>query len=171
VSAPTPTRDHLFVSFAPADWALAEWLTLRLTREGYRAWCSRFPVLDGERYPSQSDETITMRTCYVLALVSRASLSNPKTMKDMTLAVELGRRRREELLIPLVIDAIDATELDVATGGSAPIPFRERWETGCSALLTKLESVGAPRPLADGDRVASEARQFLASRRSWHTVL
>jgi hypothetical protein len=166
-----PTRDHLFVSFAPEDWALAEWLTLRLTREGYRIWCSRFSVLGGARYPSHTEEAI-MHARHVLALLSRVSLANANTIKHVTLAVELGRARREPLLIPLVIDAPDVTEeFDAVTGGAETISFNERWETGCRALLAKLEGAGAPRLLADGEREAGEARQVLASRRSWHTVL
>jgi TIR domain len=165
-----PTSANLFVSFAPEDWALAEWLTLRLTREGYRIWCSRFSVLGGARYPSHAEDAI-MHARHVLAFLSRASLANATTMKHVTLAVELGRARREPFLIPLVVDAPDVTELDAVTGGAETISFNERWETGCRALLAKLEGAGAPRLLADGERVAGEARQLLASRRSWHTVL
>jgi len=32
-------RDHLFISYATEDGALAEWLTLKLTAAGYRVWC------------------------------------------------------------------------------------------------------------------------------------
>jgi hypothetical protein len=42
------SRDHLFVSYAWEDGALAEWLTLKLTAEGYRVWCDRFKILGGE---------------------------------------------------------------------------------------------------------------------------
>lgn len=166
-----PTRDHLFVSFSPEDWALAEWLTLRLTQEGYRVWCGRFPVLDGERYPGNVEDAITLRAFRVLALLSRAALSNPNTTKEWTLALDLGCTRGHELLIPLLVDAMDATEFDRVATDPAPISFHERWETGLGRLLTKLRSVDAPRPLVDGERVAMEARHFMASRRSWHTVL
>src|SRR5438093_12082818 len=44
-------RDHLFISYATEDWPLAEWLTRRLTAEGYRVWCDRFKLLGGESYP------------------------------------------------------------------------------------------------------------------------
>jgi hypothetical protein len=162
LSSDAPPRDHLFLSFAPEDWALAEWLTLRLTREGYRMWCSRFPVLGGERYPSRTDEAITARAFRVLALASRASLSSPVTTKEMTLAAELGRRRAENFVIQLLTDDVDE---------NGAISFRERWEDGLAHLLTTLDAVAAPRALLDGERVANEARQFLASRRSWHTVL
>lgn len=34
-------RDHLVISYATEDSDCAEWLALRLTGEGYRAWCDR----------------------------------------------------------------------------------------------------------------------------------
>ena len=164
-------RDHLFVSFARDDWALAEWLTLRLTREGYRLWCSRFPVLGGESYPRQVEEAIATRAFRVLVLVSRAALSDANTMRDSTLALELGRQREESLLVPLLVNDVEPTSFDGVFGTPPRISFCERWETGLTALLATLTEAGAPRPVPDGERVADEARQFLASRRSWHTVL
>ena len=43
-------RDHLFISYAGEDGSLAEWLTLKLTREGYAVWCDRVKLLGGESY-------------------------------------------------------------------------------------------------------------------------
>lgn len=166
-----PTRDHLFVSFSPEDWALAEWLTLRLTREGYRVWCARFPILDGERYPRDVEDAIRFRAFRVLALVSRAALANPATTREWTLALDRGPARGQSRLVPLAVEVVDVRELDWAATDSAPISFDERWEAGFDRLLTTLRSVDAPRPLVDGERVAMEARHFMASRRSWHTVL
>lgn len=40
--------DHLFISYAKADAAIARWLTLKLTAEGYRVWCDKFKLLGGE---------------------------------------------------------------------------------------------------------------------------
>lgn len=165
------TRDHLFVSFAPEDWALAEWLTLRLTREAYRTWCRRFPILGGESYPRQIEEAIASRACRVLVLVSPAALSNPNTMRDTTLARALDRQRGESVLIPLLVDAVEPAAFDGVFGTTPAISFCDRWETGLTALLAMLIDAGVPRPVSDPERVADEARQFLASRRSWHTVL
>lgn len=164
-------RDHLFVSFAPDDWALAEWLTLRLTREGYRLWCSRFPILGGESYPRQVEEAIATRAFRVLLLVSRAAMSNANTMRDATLALELGRPREQSLLIPLLVNDVEPASFEGVFATTPRISFCDRWETGLTALLAMLMEAGAPRPLSDAERVAEEARRFLASRRSWHTVL
>lgn len=55
-------RDHLFLSYATEDWPLAEWLTRRLTAEGYRVWCDRFKLLGGESYPKDIDMALEHET-------------------------------------------------------------------------------------------------------------
>ena len=164
-------HDHLFLSHAPQDWALAEWLTLRLTTEGYRVWCSRFPLLGGERYPRDIGAAVTERAFCVLALVSRASRSAPNTREEQALALDVGRTRHTNFLIALAVDEESAAVGPPALPGAPLIPFHERWETGFTQLHAALRSVEAPRPLTNGADVALQAREFLASRRSWHTVL
>ena len=61
-------RDHLFISYATEDFALAEWLALRLTIEGYKVWCDRFELLGGESYPKDIDKAMKEKTFRVLAL-------------------------------------------------------------------------------------------------------
>lgn len=170
MSHPLP-HDHLFISYAPEDWALAEWLTLRLTVEGYRVWCSRFPIIGGECYPRDIDQAIRHRTFRFLALLSRASLPRPETIRERALALELARERHMEFLIALTIHELSPQELDWASQEIALISFHERWEIGYGQLLTRLRSVDTPRPLTNGQQIAMEARQFMSSRRSWHTVL
>ena len=62
-------------------------------------------------------------------------------------------------------------ERDPAIGELAVIPFHDRWQPGFWQLLITLGSLDTPRPLTNGAQVAMEVRQFMASRRSWHTVL
>ena len=166
-----PDQDHLLVSYAPADWALAEWLTLRLTTEGYRVWCSRFPMLGRERFPSDVSSAIKERVFHVLALLSHASLST-STADDMReLALAVARERGVDFLIGLTVDDPDSMAPDPALRHLPCVPFHDRWETGFAGLVAMLRALEAPRPLVNGAEVAVEARQFLSSRRSWHTVL
>jgi hypothetical protein len=67
-------RDHLFISYAWEDGALAEWLTLKLTAAGYRVWCDRFKMLGGERWPEDIDDAIKTQTFRMLHLLSKHSL-------------------------------------------------------------------------------------------------
>src|SRR5262245_65059129 len=84
-------REHLFVSYATEDAALAEWLTRKLTVEGYRVWCDRFKLLGGESYPRDIDVALKRRTFRMLALLSRDSLNKSNPRKERKVAVSIGR--------------------------------------------------------------------------------
>lgn len=151
-------RDHLFISYASEDGALAEWLTLKLTSMGYRVWCDRFKLFGGESYPVDIDEAIKNRTFRVLGLLSRHSVSKPNPVKERTLALNIARERNSDFFIPLNVDGLSATELPWMTSDLTFIPF-EDWANGLNRLLKKLKALDAPRPLApdDGSRAAIEA--------------
>jgi hypothetical protein len=150
-----PTRDHLFISYASEDGDLAEWLTLKLTSEGYAVWCDRFKLLGGESYPKNIDDAIKNHTFRVLSLLSRHSLSKPNPLKERTLALNIARSRNEDFLIPLNVDALRPTELDWMTSDLTFIPFYKSWATGLKKLLKKLSSINAPRPLRNGKEIAA----------------
>ena len=150
-----PVPEHLFVSYATEDRALAEWLTRKLTAQGYRVWCDRFKLLGGESYPRDIDLAIKTRTFRVLALLSRASISKPNPMKERTLALNIGRARTTDFLIPLNVDGLRATELDWMTSDLTFIPFAPGWAPGLRQLLEKLASIETPRPLDNGRQIAA----------------
>ena len=159
-------REYLFISYAWEDEAFAEWLALRLTALGYAVWCDRFQLLGGESYPRDIDRAIKERTFRVLGLLSHASISKPNPVKERTLALNLGRERNVDFLIPLNLDGLKATELDWMQSDLTFVPFHQSWHEGMTALLKKLEAIDAPRPLA-GSTAVSEwfgARTRLASK-------
>jgi hypothetical protein len=159
-------RAYLFISYAWEDAAFAEWLALKLTALGYAVWCDRFELLGGESYPRDIDRAIKERTFRVLGLLSHASIAKPNPVKERTLALNLGRERNIDFLIPLNLDGLKATELDWMESDLTFIPFHRSWHDGFSALLKKLEAIDAPRPLA-GSTAVSEwfgARTRLASK-------
>lgn len=149
-------REHLFISYAGEDEVLAEWLTLKLTADGYRVWCDRFKLLGGESYPRDIDDAIKNRTFRLIALLSHASLQKPNPLKERTMALNIARERRIDFLIPLNVDGLQPTELDWMTSDLTFIPFYEGWAKGLKQLLEKLESIGAPRPVNDGKQIAAE---------------
>ena len=100
------SRDHLFISYAVEDQALAKWLTLKLTAAGYRVWCDQFKLLGGESYPRDIDRALKEQTFRVLALLSRSSLQKPNPRKERTLALNIARERGCEFLIPLNVDGL-----------------------------------------------------------------
>src|SRR5438552_10739674 len=96
-------REHLLVNYATEDWALAEWLTRKLTAEGYRVWCDRFELLGGEPYPADIDDAITRRTFRLVALMSRSSVNKPNPRKEPTLAHTLAHTSGEPYFFFIII--------------------------------------------------------------------
>jgi len=148
-------RDHLFISYAGEDAALARWLALKLTCMGYAVWIDSDKLLGGEPYPTDIDLAIKTRTFRVLALLSHSSLHKPNPRKERTLALNLTRERGCDFLIPLNVDGLSPTELDWMTSDLTFIPFEHNWADGLRRLVRKLESVDAPRPVPGGAPVAA----------------
>jgi hypothetical protein len=151
----TLPRDHLFVSYAGEDGALAEWLTLKLVSEGYRVWCDRFKLLGGESYPKDITTAIRDRTFRFIPLLSRHSVNKENPLKERTLAQAIARERHEEFILPLNVDGIKPHELDFQSADLVYIPFRESWSKGLGQLLKKLQQISTPRDAPFGQGAVS----------------
>ena len=151
-------RNHLFISSAGEDdGVFAEWLARKLTAEGYLVWCEQVKLLGGETYPDDVDVAIRDRTFRFLGLYSQTSLKNPDIIRQRSLALHLGSERQQDFLIPLDVDSVNRAQLDQVTSALKFISFKDNWAAGLKQLLEKLESVGCPRLLPTGKRVAAEA--------------
>ncbi len=150
-------REHLFISYATEDAALADWLTLKLTSLGYKVWCDRFELLGGERFPRDIDKAIKAKTFRMLALLSKASLEKENPTKERTLALNIGRERRIDFLIPLKVEALSATDLNWMVSDITYIPFDRSWAAGLGQLVEKLDKIDAPKLLPDGSDAAIAA--------------
>lgn len=150
-----PAVDHLFISYATEDGELAEWLALRLTAEGYRVWCDRLKLLGGESYPRDIDRAIKTQTFRMVALISSSSRSKANPRKERTLGYNIGRQRRVDFVIPLLVDKMRPDELGWMDSDLTYIPFYDSWAQGLSQLVKKLRSIRAPNPLPNGARLVS----------------
>lgn len=148
-------KEHLFISYANEDAALAEWLTLKLTAAGYRVWCDRVKLLGGESYPRDIDTAIKEQAYRMIALLSKHSVDKPNPVKERTLAHNISRERHEDFLIPINVDGIRASELDWMTSDLTFIAFHDNWARGLAQLLRKLQSVSTPCPLSNGKEIAA----------------
>jgi hypothetical protein len=150
-------QDHLFISYAWENCALADWLVRQLTAHGYRVWCDRFQMLGGEPFPKVIDEAIKTRTFRLVAILSRDSLQKPSPRKERTLSLNLGREWGVDFMIPLNADGLKPSELPWDYSDLTYIAF-EDWAAGLDQLLRALAKAGAPRPLTEdqGRRFAVE---------------
>jgi len=150
-------HEHLFISYATEDAQLAEWLTLKLTSFGYKVWCDRFELLGGERFPRDIDKAIKEKTFRLLAILSKASLEKENPTKERTLALNIGRERKTDFLIPLKAEPLSATDLNWMLSDITYISFHESLTDGLTQLLKKLEKISTPKNLANGGQMAAGA--------------
>ena len=148
--------DHLFISAVDEDGIFADWLTRKLTAEGYRVWCERFQLLGGETFPDDIDDAIKNQTFRFISLYSRASLKHLEVTRQRSLALNVRSEQDQDFLIPLNVDGVAQTQLDHVTRTLKFIPFQYNWADGLKQLLKKLESIDCPRSLPNGRRVAAE---------------
>jgi hypothetical protein len=157
ISPTTPHQEHLFISAAPEDRVFANWLTQKLTAEGYRVWWEGLTLLGGESYPDDVDAAIRERACRVIGVYSLESLSDPEVMRQRNLALSIARERKSDFLIPLNVNGVEPRQLDRITAGLTFIPFQANWAVGLKQLLQKLDAVASPKPLLTGRTIAASA--------------
>jgi hypothetical protein len=91
----------------------------------------------------------------MLALISEHSLRKPKPTGERTLAQRIAEQRKlPDFLIPL---KVDGSELDWLTTTVSYISFTRGWADGWRALLKKLDSISAPRSLANAAPLAASS--------------
>ncbi len=147
-------RDHLFISCSPEDGVFADWLTRKLTAQGYRIWCERFKLLGGERYPHDIEDAIGKQAFQFISIYSNAAIENPDILWQRALALSIAKDR-PNFFIPVDL-GVDATRLDRVSASLVFIPMKENWAKGLERLLEKITSSACPKPLYNGRQIAVE---------------
>ncbi len=146
---------HLFISYAMEDATLAVWLVRKLAARGHPVWFDQMKLLGGEPWPQTIDDAIKHRTFRMLALISEYSLRKQKPTSERTLAQRIAEQRKiPDFMIPL---KVDGSELDWLTTTVSYISFTRGWANGWRALLKKLDSISAPRSLANAAPLAASS--------------
>ena len=150
-------RKHLFISYAPENLVLADWLAKRLTAEGYLVWCEHLKLLGGDKFPHDIEKAIKNQAFCIVALYSQPSLAKPDLILQRSIALSLIEERQEDFLIPIDVDGINKTKLDSKTQLLKFIEFQENWAEGLRNLLKKLEYIKCPKSLPEGAKVSLSA--------------
>ena len=145
-----PARDHLFISYAIEDAAMADWLARRLASLGFAVWYARFKLLGGEPWPQDIEDAIDQRTFRMLALISHASKDKKNPTGERKNGEAVGQREKlADFVIPLNVN-LATSEVPWDLMGTQYIDFSHSWAKGLTDVLAKLEKVQAPRALTDG---------------------
>jgi len=152
-------RQMIFISHAnPEDNEFAQWLALRLAREGYAVWCDLTKLLGGEDFWRDAEEAIRERTIRFLYVLSRTS--NVKEGPLQELAVAKSVRKKDATLkdsvIPLRIDDLSYDDFHIEIRRLIAVDFASGWASGLQGLLKRLSESQVPKdPRFSPESVAS----------------
>ena len=134
-------RDTIFVSHAnPEDDRFALWLTLRLVREGYKAWCDLTGLLGGEDFWRDIETEIRERTVKFVYVLSRVSNEKDGSRQELRIAKAVARNQPlKDFVVPVRIDGLPHSAVHIELAGLNVIDFYPRWALGLTQLLEKLE--------------------------------
>ncbi len=155
---PLTDRNVIFISHAnPEDNAFATWLTLRLTREGYRVWCDVANLMGGDDFWNDIETAIRNHARKFIFVVTRTSNRKQGTLQELAVAVDVARRLNEAgFVVPIKCDDLPYAEHNIQIHRLNALTFTAGWQQGLVSLLTTLDDAGVPRPLENGAiRVAS----------------
>jgi hypothetical protein len=133
--------DMLFISHAnPEDNEFSRWLALQLAKQGYPVWCDLTKLLGGEDFWKDVEHAIRERTAKFLFVLSRTSNVKDGPLRELHLAQIVARQRNlSSFVIPLHIDDLPHSDVNIQVSRIISIPFHKRWADGLRDLLDKLE--------------------------------
>lgn len=145
---PITDRNIVFVSHAnPEDNAFATWLTLRLTREGYRVWCDVVKLMGGDDFWKDIEKAIRQRTRRFIFVTSWASNQKPGTLQELAVASGVARELEEpRFIIPVKIDDLPFGEHNIQINRLNALSFTRGWAEGLADLLRTLQDDDIPKP-------------------------
>jgi hypothetical protein len=124
-----PARVLLFVSHAnPEDNVFAQWLSMKLAGYGYQVWSDVTKLLGGEG---------VLKEVYVANAVAR-------------------HHGFKDFIIPLRIDDIPHSEINIEIGRLNVIEFGESWAVGLKQLLEELHKEGVPASTTNGHDIVRQ---------------
>lgn len=134
-------KNIIFVSHAnPEDNQFSLWLALQLANEGYPIWCDLTKLLGGEDFWKDIETAIRDRTCKFLYVLSKASNTKDGPLQELQVAKTVARNDNlKDFIIPLRIDEIPFSEINIQLSRINAISFTKSWAQGLSILLEKLE--------------------------------
>lgn len=145
-------REVLFISHAnPEDNTFATWLTLRLTREGYRVWCDVANLMGGDDFWKDIEASIRQRTRKFIFVLTGTSNQKQGPLQELAVATGVARQLNEAgFVIPVKLDDLPYAEHNIQIHRLNALTFTAGWQEGLVSLLTTLDDAAVPRPLQNG---------------------
>src|SRR5207249_4576780 len=108
-------------------------------------WCDLTKLLGGEDWWRDIEQALRDRTAKFLYVLSRTSNIKPGPRRELQLAQGIGQRENlHDFIIPLHIDDLPHSEINILLHPINAIPFERGWAKGLNMLLEKLEQESVP---------------------------
>ena len=140
-------RRIVFISHAnPEDNEFAEWLSLRLAREGYAVWCDLTKLLGGYDFWLDIDDVLRDKAAKFVYILSRTSNVKDGPLRELSLAGTMKKKLGlRNFVIPVKVDDIRHSEHTIELHRLNALDFSTSWATGLAALLRTLEEEDVPK--------------------------
>jgi hypothetical protein len=141
------TDNIIFISHAnPEDNEFTQWLALQLTQLGYSVWTDITGLLGGEDFWKEAEDYLRNKTIKFLFVLSRISNAKLGPRQELQVAVSIFRQKGyADFIIPLLIDDLPYSEINIQLSRLNVISFKANWSTGFSKLIEKLEKDNIPK--------------------------
>jgi len=141
------TRNVIFLSHAtPEDNEFTRWLGLQLAQEGYSIWSDVTHLLGGETFWDDIETAIRNHTSKFIFVLSRTSNIRQGALDELHLAKTVAKALSlHDFIIPLRIDDLPFSDINVALHRTNAIDFSKSWADGLSKLMEKLEKENTPK--------------------------
>lgn len=156
--AASSERRQLFISHAnPDDNDFALWLQAQLTRRGYEVWCDLTHLGAGETFWNSIEDTIRLTAAKVIAVASRASMTKPGVLDEISLAVSVERSLGlDRFVVPIRIDDLPFSDFRANIARKNTIDFSVSWARGLTKLIDTLERDCVPSMAGSGGAQLAE---------------
>jgi hypothetical protein len=140
-------RTRVFISHAnPEDNAFALWLTMQLTRLGYRVWCDLTRLLGGEDFWKEAEAAIREDTAKFIYVLSRVSNTKDGPLQELSIARKVAKENGlKDFVIPVLIDDLQPSAFNAELTRLNTIFCKPGWANVIHPLLKKLEEDGVQR--------------------------
>ncbi len=141
-------REMIFISHANReDNEFAQWLALRLAREGYAVWCDLTKLLGGEDFWKDAEQAIRHRTVKFLYVLSQTSNVKEGPLQELAVAKSIRKKDATlgDFIIPLRIDDLPHEDIEIEIFRLNAIDFSSSWALGLKALVEKLAKDDVPK--------------------------
>jgi hypothetical protein len=142
----TESREVIFISHAnPEDNEFTMWLALKLTQCDYLVWTDLTGLLGGEDFWKEAEQVIRRSCVKFIYVLSGTSNQKSGPLQELNIARTVARRDEfSDFVIPLRIDKINYSDVNIELARINIIDFESSWYEGLTQLVAKLASAGVP---------------------------